>query len=80
MRDDQVSAGAWIRGSEPAKPGRSGRRPNRRVSLIIQYQPAPELNPGASGASGQSGVRGASGASGASGGREVSKTSEAPQH
>jgi len=65
MRDDQVSQ---VRGfadqslrnkDDPEDPA------NRRVSLIIQYKPAPELNPGAAGATGGSGAAGGSGRGGA---------------
>jgi chemotaxis protein MotB len=67
MREDQVSQ---VRGfadqslrnkDDPEDPA------NRRVSLIIQYKPAPDL-PDAEGASGASGGARAAGSSGPSGG------------
>ena len=67
MRDDQVTqvrgfADQSLRNKEDPEDAT-----NRRVTLIIQYKPAPLLNKGAEGASGASGTAGASGAAGASG-------------
>jgi chemotaxis protein MotB len=71
MREDQVSqvrgfADQSLRNKEDPEDAS-----NRRVTLIIQYKPAPELHPGdagASGAQGGSGEGGSPGAMGASGG------------
>jgi chemotaxis protein MotB len=70
MRDDQVSqvrgfADQSLRNKEDPEDAA-----NRRVTLIIQYLPAPELHPGDVEAAGASGAKGASGtrAAGASGG------------
>jgi chemotaxis protein MotB len=67
MREDQVTQ---IRGFGDQNP-RDQEDPeddsNRRVSFIIQYQPAPEINPGGA-AEGASGAQGGSGGHAASGG------------
>jgi chemotaxis protein MotB len=65
MRDDQVSqvrgfADQSLRNKEDPEDAA-----NRRVTLIIQYLPAPELHPGDVAAAGASGARGASGTRGA---------------
>ncbi len=66
MRDDQVTQVRGFGDQKPRKPDDPEDDSNRRVSFIVQYQPAPELNPGAVGASGGAGASG--GGRGASGG------------
>jgi chemotaxis protein MotB len=67
MRDDQVTQ---VRGfADQSLRNRSNPEDasNRRVSLIIQYKPPPDLNGGSSGMMGASGGTGAAGASGGTG-------------
>jgi chemotaxis protein MotB len=64
MRDDQVSQVRGFGDQNPRKPDDPADDSNRRVSFIVQYQPAPEVNPGASAASGATGASGGRAASG----------------
>ncbi len=64
MRDDQVTQIRGFGDQNPRKPDDPEDDSNRRVSFIVQYQPAPEMNPGAFAASGAAGGSGAHAASG----------------
>ncbi len=64
MLEDQVSQVRGIGVQNPLKPDDPADDSNRRVSFIVQYQPAPEMVPGAEGASGAAGASGARAASG----------------
>lgn len=67
MREDQVTQIRGFGAQNPRRPDDPEDDSNRRVSFIIQYQPAP-LETGAAGTTGMSGGRGASGGAAASGG------------
>ncbi len=60
MREDQVTQVRGFADQNLRNTADPEDATNRRVSLIIQYKPAPELNPGAEGASGSSGAVAAS--------------------
>jgi chemotaxis protein MotB len=64
MRDDQVTQIRGFGDQNPRKPDNTEDDSNRRVSFIVQYQPAPEMNVRAAGASGAAGVSGGHWASG----------------